>query len=164
MLAGMFALAIFRIGEPDGRSCMFTCRPVIAHVGPETSGLGLAAAGSEHRYRRVVSVQLAPAKHVLLNRIHKWTEQIARTTYPASQRRAGYINSLAAVNLRLSIQRKMVCELRDDHMGQQTGSGKTAFNRPRWSRGFDNSVAARAGELRPHVANDLEAVGDVLEL
>jgi hypothetical protein len=49
-------------------------------------------------------------------------------------------------------------------MGQQTGSGKTAFNRPRWSRGFDNSVAARAGELRPHVANDLEAVGDVLEL
>src|SRR5712675_2251271 len=115
----MFALAIFRVCEPDSRCSRFAGRPVVAHVGPETSGLGLAAAGSEHRYRRVVSVQLAPAKHVLLNRIYKWTEQIAHTTYPASQRRAGYINSLAAVNLRLSIQRKMVCELRDDHMGQQ---------------------------------------------
>ena len=58
----------------------------------------------------------------------------------------------------------MVAELRDDHMGQQTRSGKAALDRPRWRRCFNHAIAACAGELRPHMADDLEAVGDVLEL
>ena len=58
----------------------------------------------------------------------------------------------------------MIAELRNQHVGQQPGSGKAALDRTRWRRRFHHAVATVAGELRPHVANDLEAVGDVLQL
>jgi hypothetical protein len=58
----------------------------------------------------------------------------------------------------------MVAELRDDDMGKQARAGKTALDRAGRSWCFDDAVATGAGELRPHVADDLEAVGDVLEL
>ena len=58
----------------------------------------------------------------------------------------------------------MIGELRNQHMGQQPRSGKAALDRTRWRRRFNHALATAAGELRPHVANDLEAVGDVLQL
>src|SRR3984957_18022707 len=48
MLPRMFPPAVFRICEPDGGRRIFPARPVVAHVGPETSGFGLAATRSEH--------------------------------------------------------------------------------------------------------------------
>src|SRR5215472_109400 len=58
----------------------------------------------------------------------------------------------------------MVSVLRNDDMGQQTWCGKAAFNRRRWCRCFDDSIAAHAGELRSDMSDDLEALGDVLQL
>jgi hypothetical protein len=58
----------------------------------------------------------------------------------------------------------MIAELRNQHVSQQTGSGKTAFDRTRWRGRFHHAVATVAGELGPYVANHLEAVGDVLQL
>ena len=58
----------------------------------------------------------------------------------------------------------MVAVFRDEDMRQQARTGKTAFDRPRGCRRFDDAITACAGELRPDVANDLEAVGDVLQL
>ena len=58
----------------------------------------------------------------------------------------------------------MIAELRDQHVGQKARSGKAAFDRTGWRRRFNHAVAAAAGELRPHVANDLEALRDVLQL
>jgi hypothetical protein len=49
-------------------------------------------------------------------------------------------------------------------MRQQTRSGKIALDRPRWRRCFDDSIAVCAGELRPQVADDLEALRNILEL
>ena len=57
MTARMFSLAILRVREPNRwRSC--NLRPVIAHIGPEPAGLGLAVAGCEHWNRRVVGMNL----------------------------------------------------------------------------------------------------------
>ena len=58
----------------------------------------------------------------------------------------------------------MVRVLRDDHMCQQTRSCQAALDRTRWRRRFDHSIAACAGELRPHMADDLEALRNILEL
>src|SRR5580704_10010278 len=58
VLAGMFTLAIRRVGEPEGRSGLFARRPVVAHIGPEATGLGPAVAGREHRHGCVISVKL----------------------------------------------------------------------------------------------------------
>jgi len=70
----MFALAILRVGEPDGRGCIFACRSVIAHISPETSRFSLAVAGSQYGHRSIVGMQLATGKHMLLNRIHQRAE------------------------------------------------------------------------------------------
>src|ERR1700733_6179364 len=101
---------------------------------------------------------------MLLNRIHQRAEQIAGAADPAGQRRAGDIHALAGVNLRLPVQWQVIAELGNDDVGQKCWSGKTAFNRPRWRRRFDDAVAALAAELRPHMTNDLEAVGNILQL
>ena len=56
MLARMFALAIGRVREPDGRRSVFTGGPFVAHIGPQAACLGLAVAGSKHRNGRVIGV------------------------------------------------------------------------------------------------------------
>src|ERR1700727_3047741 len=58
----------------------------------------------------------------------------------------------------------MIRVLRYDHMSQKTRCGQTALDRPRWRRRFHHSVTACAGELRPHMADDLEALRNILEL
>ena len=58
----------------------------------------------------------------------------------------------------------MICELRNQHVGQQPRSGKATLDRTGWRGRFNHALTAAAGELRPHVANDLEAIGDVLQL
>ena len=69
MLPRMLALAILRVREPDSRRGIFTGGPVVAHIGPETAGLGLAAARRKHRHRCIVGVKLGSCEHMLLNRI-----------------------------------------------------------------------------------------------
>src|ERR1035441_3978574 len=58
----------------------------------------------------------------------------------------------------------MIGKLGDQHMGQQSGSGKAALDRARWRGRFNDAVATAASKLRPHVANHLEALGNVLQL
>src|SRR5450631_2323872 len=49
-------------------------------------------------------------------------------------------------------------------MGQKARSGKATLDRTGWRGCFHDAVTTAASELRPHVANDLEAIGDVLQL
>ena len=49
-------------------------------------------------------------------------------------------------------------------MGQQSWSGKATLDRAGWRGRFNDAVATAAGKLRPHVANHLKALGDVLQL
>jgi len=58
----------------------------------------------------------------------------------------------------------MIGELGDQHMGQQSWSGKATLDGPRWRGRFHHAVATAASKLRPHVANHLEALGNVLQL
>ena len=101
MLAWMFALAILRVCEPYCGCSLFAGRSVIAHIGPEAAGFGLAVARREHRHGRIVGVQLAAGQNMLLNRVYERVKQIACSAYPAGQRGARDLNTLAGVNLRL---------------------------------------------------------------
>src|SRR5205814_634367 len=87
-----------------------------------------------------------------------------RSTYPGRQRGALDLNSLAGINLRLAIEGQVICELRNQHVGQQPRPGKATLDGTRWRRRLYHALTSTAGELRPHVANDLEAIGDVLQL
>src|SRR5437879_2330523 len=69
MATRMLALAIRSVSEPDtwrGRIC---CRAVVTDVGPQTPGFGLAHAGSEHRHRGIVGVDLGGGDYMLTHLI-----------------------------------------------------------------------------------------------
>src|SRR5260370_12523210 len=101
---------------------------------------------------------------MLLNGSEQLSEYFACSTYPARQRGALHLNSLASVNLRMAIEGQVVRKLRDQHMGQQPRSGKATLDRARWRRSLDHAFTPVACELRPHMADDLEAIRDVLQL
>src|SRR5437764_13155484 len=62
MLLRMFALAVGRVGKPDRRRSRVSRGSVVAHVHPQSAGLGRALAGREHRYRNVIAMQLVGGK------------------------------------------------------------------------------------------------------
>src|SRR6185503_17193347 len=74
VLPRMFSPAVFRIGEPDSGRSLFACRPVVAHICPEPSCLGLAVAGREHRHRRVVGMELATGEDMLADGVNQRSE------------------------------------------------------------------------------------------
>jgi hypothetical protein len=95
MPSRMLTLAIFRVREPDGWRGIFAGRSVIAHIGPKSAHFSLATARRKHRHRRIVNVKLGSSEHMLLNRIDQLSKQLAGSTYPARQRGAFDLNSLA---------------------------------------------------------------------
>jgi len=54
----MFSLAIWRVGEPHGGSGVLASAALVADIGPEAAGLGLAVTRSKHRNRRIISMNL----------------------------------------------------------------------------------------------------------
>src|ERR1700728_2787695 len=74
MFPGVFALTVRRVGEPNGGCGAGACRTVIAHVGPEPARLRLPVARREHRYRRVVGVQLRGTENMTAHRFNQRRE------------------------------------------------------------------------------------------
>src|ERR1700739_1658608 len=83
MLARMFSSAVFRISEPDRGSSLFARRPVVAYIGPEPSGLGLAVAGREHGHRSIVGMELATGEDMLADGVNQRSKQITGRADPA---------------------------------------------------------------------------------
>ena len=153
----MLALAIRRVAKPHRRWIAAARRPVIAHIGPQPPGLGLAASRIEHRHRRVVGVQLVGRQHVAARAHRPAAATSARcpATQSARVERSSSTPS-RAIDLRLPVQRQMIGILGHHHMGEQPGAGKPRVDRPRRRRQLHDPSAARAGELRAHMADHLE--------
>ena len=96
MLLRMLALAIRRVGEPHGRRRGIAGGTIIANVSPQPPGLRLAVAGSQHRNRRVVGMQLVAAEHVAAQRLDQRLHQAARCADPVGQRRVAPDRRLGA--------------------------------------------------------------------
>lgn len=118
MFPGMLALAIRRVGEPNGGSGAVARRTIIAHVGPEPTRLRLPVAGRLHRHGRVVSVQLRGTENMTAHCINQRREQFAGGAHPPGERGAIEFDSLSGVNLSLAIERAVVRILRDLNMGE----------------------------------------------
>jgi len=57
----------------------------------------------------------------------------------------------------------VIAILRNQNMSKQPGSCIGSRDRPGRRRCFDHRLTAATAELRPHMANDLEALGHILE-
>ncbi len=76
VLPGTLTVSIGRVSEPHCGRGRIARRPIIANIGPESSGLGLAVAGLEHRDRGVVSMQLACRQNVIAYSFNQWSQQL----------------------------------------------------------------------------------------
>ena len=159
----MLALAIRRVGEPHRRRRRVSRGPVVAHIGPQPSRFCFSQAWRQHRNRRVVGVQLRRAHHVTPQRFHQRRQQLARAAHPVRQRRAFQLHAFARVNLFLPIQRQVIAVFRDQHVRQQSRSGQAARDRTARRFRLHDLVAARAGQLRPHLPDHFEARRNVLQ-
>ena len=155
MPSRMLILAIFRVCKPGGGRSVFSGRPIVAHVGPETARFGPAVAGSKYRNRCVIGMDLRSCQHMLANRLGQRSRKLAGSAHPAGQCRAIQIDAFAGVDLRLAIKWLVVTVLGDQYVSQKTGATQAALNRPRRSRRLNNTFAACTCERRPHMTNHL---------
>lgn len=83
--------------------------------------------------------------------------------HQSAKRAARNVDAHAREDLVLAVQRQMVVELRDQHVGKETATGHAAGNRAAGSRRLDHLLAAAAGLLRARDFDHLELGRDHLE-
>ena len=83
--------------------------------------------------------------------------------YPIREGGTIQFDAAARIDLGLAIQRAMIGILRHQHVRQQCRRGQAAVNGQAGSRGLHDTVAAAAGQLRTHVADDAEHCRHVIE-
>lgn len=98
------------------------------------------------------------------DRVDQGAQQRACSSDPAGEQRAVQIDTVTCINNCLPIQRKVVSELRHQHVCQQAGSGYTAFDGPAWRRRLQDNIAATACQLWPHMADHAEAGRHIFQL
>jgi len=135
----------------------------IAHIGPEPAGLRSSVAGGEHRNRCVVGMKSCRSEHMETQCLDQWIEEGGCGTDPSCKRGAVEIDPFAGIDLRQTVEWSVVAVLRYQYVREQPGSGIGSRNRAGGCRRFDYRLTATTAELRPHVANDLEALRDILE-
>ncbi len=97
-----------------------TGKPIVANVSQEPSCPGLAVTGLEHRYRGVVSMQLACRHDTVRHNFDQQSQQFAGCADPSGKRGTIAVAAFAGIDLRLSIEQLMIGILRDQHMREQT--------------------------------------------
>lgn len=76
---------------------------------------------------------------------------------PIGEGRAGEIDALARVDLRLAIERQVIAVFEDEDVGEKSRPGLPTQNRQRGHRRLHDPLARPARQLRPHVADHFEA-------
>jgi hypothetical protein len=151
------------VEEHCGR-LFIACRPNIAYTRPQPPLLGESAAWAEHRRRGVITLDLVGEQHVSVDRRDQGLEQRAGYSTPVRQGGAVQIDAFARDDLTLSIQQKMIRVLGRQYMGEQSGAGQSALDRPARRTRLHDLLAAHTGELRSHVPDYLVAGRHVLDI
>ncbi|MNG17751.1 hypothetical protein D3C84_1017620 [compost metagenome] len=114
----MLSLAIRRVSKPYRRRRRVACGSVIAHIRPQACRFGFAGARCECANRRVIGVDFMTTHNMAVEGVDQRPEQLAALADPVGQGRALQIHALTGVDLGLPIQRKVINEFGDQHMGQ----------------------------------------------
>ncbi len=120
MRSGTLGLAIGTVEIDRRRRIGSIPGPVIAGVDPEPAGLGAAAAGIEHRDRRVVGEQLLRGEDVLGEPRLQRLQPPAGAANPVREGRAIELDALPGEDLALPVERKVIAVFGDQHMGEQS--------------------------------------------
>ena len=99
----VFAPPVGRVVEHRRGRRGATERPVVAHIGPQSSGARLAF--GQHRHRGVVAVQPLCRQHVSLDQRHQWRQRRRAGADPVRQGRGIELNALPSERLALAMER-----------------------------------------------------------
>ena len=143
MVLRVLALAVAREAIPGRRRSRAAPGPLVADIGPEPGGPGLAGAGREHADRRVVGEDRPGREHVPADGVGQRREQRGRLADPVGQGGAVEVEPVALEDLALAIERQVVGVLADQHMGEQAGTGAAALDGPRRQRRLARSARSR---------------------
>ena len=83
---------------------------------------------------------------------------------PLREQRAIELDALTRIHDRLPIQRDVICELRDQHVREQSRAREAALDGTTRRCCLCDVIAARAGEFGPHMTDHAEASRYVLQL
>ncbi len=156
----MFLAAAFREVEDD----RFDRAEARRAVAPEVGFVRLALAGFEHRHRRLVGVQDGVGQHPFAQRVDERLQLHAAGADPLRQRRSRDRQASAAEDRFLAVERQVVHELGDQHLGQQARSGDALVDNVRRHRRLHQRLALGADPLATYVAFHREHAGHVVEL
>jgi hypothetical protein len=109
---------IRRIAIKHRRRIQTAGRPVITDIGPDPCNAGFAAAGLEHRHRRIVGMQLFGGQDIPAQDIDQRIQQFRGFADPGGHGRAIQIDTDAPVDALLPVQGRVVGILGDHHLGQ----------------------------------------------
>ena len=139
-------------------------RAFIADIGPKPCGPGFARTRRQQLYRRIIGKQGLSLEDMPRDGVRQRLKQGCRFTNPIRQGGAVQIDPLALEYLALPVQRRMIAILRNQNMGEQTGAGTPALNRPRGQCCLGNLFTAGAGHARAHDPVHDKTAGNIFEL
>lgn len=105
---GMLAAAVWRVVEED-RGRAVAERPVVADIGPEPAGGGLAL--RQHRHRRVVAVQALGREPMAADQLVQQRQDGSAGADQVRQRREVEVDTLPCIALALPVERLMLAVL-----------------------------------------------------
>jgi len=156
-------LAVGRVEEQRRRRPLAGERPLVADIGPQSPGLGLACARRQHRHRRVVDMQCVAGHDLGRERVDQRVEGCRRRPDPPGQGRGFQLDAFAGEDLGLAIERQVVVVLRYGDVREQAGAGAPAGDHMIGRRRCHHRVAGPARQLLAHMPDHLEAAGHVIE-
>ena len=122
-------LPVFGVGKPDSRRILAAGRAIVPNIRPEPCRLGSAFAGREDRQWGVIGMKLGTTQHIAPDRFDQWREQFMAMPHPVSEQRAIQIQAATRINGTLPVERQVIAELADQHVGQQGRAGDATWNR-----------------------------------
>ena len=130
-------------------------RPVITCQSPEVAGLSLTFPRVEDRRTCFLHEQLGGPLQVSHQRVMHGAKFEVGAPDPIDQGGPVEIDALAAVGLRLAIERQVFGILADQHMRDQILGRQAAPDQPRWCRCLNHAEDAELGQ------DDVEPIRDV---
>ena len=153
----MLRSAARRIAINNGRRIAAAPGPVIAGISPELAALHALASRIEDGAACLVGKQFRRGFQELEQARLQRSQQRRRTADPIGERGAVEIDALAAIDLRLPIQRTVISVFADKHVGDKVFGWDAGFDHTRWRRSLHDRVfAGPAGIFRPARDDDFE--------
>lgn len=107
-------------------------------------------------------MERAPGQGMPADRLGQWRQQRRRRSDPIGQGGTVEIDTLAGIDLGLSVKRQVVGVLGYQHMGEQSGTWSPALDRQGRHRRLHDRLAQPADDLGSDMPDDLEQ-GDALQ-